>query len=226
MLRGSSVCVGASAGKLMLRESAMCAPDDKDAFEDIAKHKFFNTNNLWVNLEALQETMAASNGMLPLPLIKNKKTVNPRDSSTAPVFQLETAMGSAVECFDGAGAVVVPRTRFAPVKTCSDLFCLRSDAYVVTEASTVELAVEQQPLIKLDDKHYKLVDKMEALVEGYPSLKGCTSLKVTGPVVFAAGVAIAGAVEVTNAAAEPATLMAGEYADTAVELTEEAAVPA
>lgn len=210
----------------MLRESAMCASDDKEAFEDITKHKFFNTNNLWVNLEALQETMAASNGMLPLPLIKNKKTVNPRDSTTAPVFQLETAMGSAIECFDGAGAVVVPRSRFAPVKTCSDLFCLRSDAYLVTEASTVELAVEEQPFIKLDDKHYKLVDKMEALVEDYPSLKACTSLKVTGPVNFAAGVAVAGAVEVTNLAAEPVTLMAGEYADTTVDLTEEAAVAA
>jgi hypothetical protein len=42
----------------------------------------------------LQATLEASNGALALPLIKNKKTVNPRDSSTPPVFQLETAMGS------------------------------------------------------------------------------------------------------------------------------------
>jgi UTP--glucose-1-phosphate uridylyltransferase len=113
------------AGKYMLRESAMCSDDDKGAFEDISLHKFFNTNNLWLNLSALKATMDASGGMLPLPLIKNKKTVNPRDSSSAKVFQLETAMGSAIECFDGAGAVVVPRSRFAPVKTCSDLFSLR-----------------------------------------------------------------------------------------------------
>ena len=70
-------------------------------------------------------------GLLKLPLIKNKKTVNPRDADTAAVFQLETAMGSAIECFRSAGAVVVPRTRFAPVKTCNDLFVLRSDAYKV-----------------------------------------------------------------------------------------------
>ena len=37
-------------------------------------------------------------------------------------------MGSAIECFDDAGAVVVPRSRFAPVKTCNDLFALRSGA--------------------------------------------------------------------------------------------------
>lgn len=75
--------------------------------------------------------MGASNGVLHLPLIKNKKTVNPRDSSTPAVFQLETAMGSAIECFDDAGAVVVPRARFAPVKTTNDLFGLRSDAFKV-----------------------------------------------------------------------------------------------
>jgi hypothetical protein len=70
--------------------------------------------------------------VLKLPLIKNKKTVNPRDSSSAPVFQLETAMGSAIECFDDSGAVVVPRERFAPVKTTNDLFGLRSDAFKVS----------------------------------------------------------------------------------------------
>ena len=62
---------------------------------------------------------------------------------------------AAIECFKDAGAVVVPRSRFAPVKTCSDLFALRSDAYRVTEASTVVLAAPQPPLIKLDDKYYK-----------------------------------------------------------------------
>jgi hypothetical protein len=104
-------------GKLMLRESAMCPDADKASFEDIALHRYFNTNNLWVNLPALKATLDASGGVMALPLIKNKKTVNPRDAASAAVFQLETAMGSAIECFEGAGAVVVPRTRFAPVKT-------------------------------------------------------------------------------------------------------------
>ena len=133
--------------------------------------------------------MSANGGMLPLPLIKNKKTVNPRDSASPKVFQLETAMGSAIECFEGAGAVLVPRKRFAPVKTCSDLFCLRSDAYTLTPSSTVELATKAQPHIKLDDKHYKLVDKMEALVEGYPSMLECKSLKVRRRVLSVEGAA-------------------------------------
>lgn len=84
-----------------------------------------------MNLPSLKATLDANKGVLQLPLIKNKKTINPRDSDTPAVFQLETAMGSAIECFDDAGAVVVPRDRFAPVKTCNDLFALRSDVYEV-----------------------------------------------------------------------------------------------
>lgn len=108
--------------------------------------------------------------MLPLPLIKNKKTVNPRDSSSTPVFQLETAMGAAIECFDDSGAVVVPRARFAPVKTCADLLVLRSDAYKITEASTVELSDVSAPAVKLDDAHYKSVGQSGRACRGLPSL--------------------------------------------------------
>jgi UTP--glucose-1-phosphate uridylyltransferase/phosphoglucomutase len=177
-------------GKFMLRESAMCPDADKAAFEDITLHRYFNTNNLWLNLPALKAALDASGGVMALPLIVNKKTVDPRDSASAPVFQLETAMGSAIECFDGAAAVVVPRTRFAPVKTTSDLFVLRSDAYAITPAATVEATVARVPLVKLDDAHYKLVDKLERLVKAEPSLKACSSLTVKGPVRFGEGVVI------------------------------------
>ena len=68
----------------------------------------------------------------------------------------------------------------------------------VTEASTVVLTVPEAPLIKLDDKHYKLVDKMESLVEEYPSLMEAKSLTVKGPVKFTKGVIIKGAVTFEN----------------------------
>lgn len=196
--KGGHLAKRSSDGRLMLRESAMCPDADKASFEDIGKHQFFNTNNLWVNLRKLKDTLTACGGTLHLPLIKNKKTVNPRDASSSPVFQLETAMGSAIECFDDATAVVVPRSRFAPVKTCSDLFGLRSDAYVLTEASTIALAAPQPPLIKLDDAHYKLVDKMEALTRMIPSLVNCESLTVKGAVLFESGVHIQGKVTLIN----------------------------
>ena len=49
-------------------------------------------------------------------------------------------MGAAIECFPGSSAVVVPRTRFVPVKKCNDLLLLRSDAYVLTPDGTPALA--------------------------------------------------------------------------------------
>lgn len=77
----------------------------------------------------------------------------------------------------------------------------------VTEASTVVLTVPEAPLIKLDDKHYKLVDKMEALVEEYPSLVGAKSLTVKGPVKFTKGVTIKGAVTFENGEATGSLLV-------------------
>ncbi len=52
--KGGHLCRRLSDGRFMLRESAMCPDDDKASFEDISKHKFFNTNNLWVNLPKLK----------------------------------------------------------------------------------------------------------------------------------------------------------------------------
>ena len=66
---------------------------------------------------------------IPLPMIMNNKTVDPKNDSSQKVVQLETAMGAVIECFQGATAIVVPCTRFAPVKKCNDLLLLRSDVH-------------------------------------------------------------------------------------------------
>uniref|UniRef100_A0A7S3QLM4 UTP--glucose-1-phosphate uridylyltransferase n=1 Tax=Dunaliella tertiolecta TaxID=3047 RepID=A0A7S3QLM4_DUNTE len=216
--KGGHLCKRKSDGKLVLREQAMCPDADKGAFEDVSRHKFFNTNNLWLNLEELKGTLASSGGFLPLPLIKNKKTVNPRDSKSAPVFQLETAMGSAVECFAKSGAVQVPRSRFAPVKTCNDLLVLRSDVYKIEEDATVQLVrpASEVPLVKLDDAHFKLVDAMEKHIPpgSEPSLIGARSLIVKGPVKFSKGVVIQGETAVEAAAQPEALLAPGTYTGT------------
>lgn len=205
---------------LTLRESAMCPKEDASHFQDISKYRFFNTNNIWLDLRAVKEVMGKNGGCMPLPLIKNKKTVDPRDASTAAVFQLETAMGAAIESFgEKSSAVMVPRSRFAPVKTTSDLFALRSDAYVLTADFRIDAAKKDRalPIVALDDKYYKLVDQMDALVRVPPSLVDCLKLKVTGPVAFInPGVVIVGNVELkaeANAAVET-----GVYKDVVKEL--------
>ena len=98
-------------------------------FTDEFRHPFFHTNNLWFDLEALASTLRERKSVLGLPLIKNEKTVDPADSSSPKVIQIETAMGAAIEVFEGATAIGVGRDRFLPVKTTSDLLVLRSDAY-------------------------------------------------------------------------------------------------
>ncbi len=210
-------------GQLILRESAMCPDEDKPKFQDVSLHRYFNTNNLWLDLQQLREKMRACDGLVPLPLIKNKKTVDPRDGASTAVFQLETAMGSAIECFANAAAVVVPRARFSPVKTCSDLFALRSDAYRLTADSCVKLADSRAargpPVIKLDDRHYKHVDKMERLCpKGVPSLLHCDRLEVEGPVVFEAGTTFRGANKIVNNGTDPVHLPPGEYENQSIVL--------
>ena len=160
--------------------------------------------------------------LLPLPVIVNNKTVDPRDGDSTPVVQLETAMGAAIGCFDGAAAIAVPRSRFAPVKTTDDLLALRSDAYQVTEDSRLVLAAERNgkpPVISLDKGHYKMVDQLEAAIpDGVPSLLGCERLSVSGPIRFCGDTVISGDVTVTNAADEMAELPSGSYADQTVEV--------
>jgi UDP-N-acetylglucosamine pyrophosphorylase len=209
-------------GRLLLRESGQCPEPDQPAFQDIQRHRFFNTNNLWLRLDSLRELLRQHGGFIPLPMIKNAKTVDPRDKSSPPVFQVETAMGAAIGCFRNAGAIVVPRTRFAPVKTTGDLLALRSDAYAVTRDWRLVLANQSQaqpPTLDLDPDHYRLTDQLEAMTaHGVPSLKECRELVVRGPVLLSNGNVFRGKVKVTNSSGQPRSLPAGTYADCVTEL--------
>ncbi|MBV8353010.1 MAG: UTP--glucose-1-phosphate uridylyltransferase, partial [Verrucomicrobia bacterium] len=184
-------------------------------------HRYFNTNNLWIRLDALRAELDRGNGLLPLPLIRNEKTVDPRDKSTPKVFQLETAMGAAIECFEGAGAVEVPRSRFSPVKSTADLFGVRSDAYELDAEFRLELRPERNgvpPIVKLDD-NYKLVDKFEELfANGVPSLIRCRSLTINGKVKFETGVEVVGDVKFVSRDANTKSVRAGKYEDCEIEL--------
>ena len=145
--------------------------------------------------------------MLRLDLIVNPKTVDPRDPGSEPVYQLETAMGAAISAFEGAKVVVVPRSRFAPVKTTSDLLAVMSDCYVLTNDSLVVANPERElgPIdIRLDDRFYKKIDEfMERIPMGPPSLLRCRTLKVEGDVVLMPGAVIEGDVHIRNDSSEP-----------------------
>jgi len=227
--KGGHLATDLASGGLLLRESAQCPEEDEKAFQDISKYTYFNTNNLWVDLYALKDMFVKFNGLLPLPVMKNSKTVDPRDGDSTKVVQLETAMGAAIQCFEGATAIKIPRSRFAPVKTTNDLIALRSDAYVLTPDYRIELAPERQgvpPNIKLD-KMYKFVDMMDTLTpKGVPSLINCKSLDIEGPIEFAQGVVIAGSVKIVNKSKDKKVVAAGIYEDCTKDVTNDAAAPA
>lgn len=195
--KGGHLATRKADGRLILREIAQCPDEDVPSFQDISRHRYFNTNNLWIRLDALKEFLKAHGGVMPLPVIRNVKTVDPRDASTPKVYQLETAMGAALQCFPGAKAVCVPRSRFFPVKTCSDLLLLRSDAVQIDEAGHMQLSPECggiAPVVVLDPKIYKLVDSLDRL--GVPSLKNVKRLVVSRPHHFMDGEPLSGEVTV------------------------------
>ena len=187
-------------GGLVLREIAQTPDEDMDAFQDIARHRYFNCNTIWVDLRALRRTLEERDGVLGLPMIVNRKTVDPNDSSSREVLQLETAMGAAIDVFEGAGALRVPRSRFAPVKTTNDLLALRSDAYELADDWTVRLASARDgrpPLVELDSDYFKLLRDFEPRFEaGPPSLVECERLTVKGDVSFGRSVTVRGSVTV------------------------------
>ena len=204
--KGGHLARRASDGGLVLREIAQTPDEDLDAFQDIERHRYFNTNTLWVDLHALRDVLG-DDGVLDLPMIVNRKTVDPSDKSSTPVIQLETAMGAAIGVFDGATALRVPRSRFVPVKTTNDLLSLRSDAYVVGEGRAVHLAPEREgvpPFVDLDSDYYKLVADFDArFPSGAPSLVACDALHVHGDVTFGAGVVVRGEVTIDGPATVP-----------------------
>ena len=197
--KGGHLARRRSDGALVLREIAQTPDEDMEAFEDVSRHRFFNCNNIWVDLRALERTLAERDGVLGLPMIVNRKTVDPTDSSSPAVIQLETAMGAAIGVFEGAAALRVPRTRFIPVKTTDHLLAVRSDAYALTDDMIVRPAGDHIPLVKLDPEFFKLIDDFETrFPQGPPSLVECRRLEVEGDVSFGRDVVVRGEVKIAG----------------------------
>ena len=199
-------------GRLILRESAQCPQDEMDAFKDIKLYRFFNTNNIWINLKVLEKLIEKHN-TINLPIIKNQKTLDPRDENSPKVFQVETAMGAAISLFEGATAIRVPTSRFVPVKKCNDLLAIRSDRFVFSKEDNLILnpRISSQTIaIDLDQKYYGKIDLFdERFAEGIPSLIDCESLTIDGDVRFEKNVTIKGEVVIKNIGKSQAVIKEG-----------------
>lgn len=197
-------------GQLLLREVAQCPDGDLPAFQDIGYHRYFNTNNLWVDLGRVRELIARNGGALGLPLIRNKKPLDPARPvgvGASPVYQLETAMGSAIALFAGAAAVEVGRDRFLPVKSTSDLLVMMSDVYALSGDGRL-VAQAKPPLVDLDPRFYRTLEDFAARFDpsAPPSLRHATRLAVRGDVCFGPGVEVRGEVELNHGGETPLVL--------------------
>jgi UDP-N-acetylglucosamine pyrophosphorylase len=215
--KGGHLARRISDQRLILRESAQCPPSEIDCFQDISRHGYFNTNNLWFRLDHMKTYWERDLIGLQLPLIQNIKRVDPKISSSPEVIQLESAMGAAIECFDASCAVEVSRERFSPVKSTGDLLALRSDAYVMTPGHQLELHASRNglpPVIHLDADYFRNLDDFELRFgQQVPSLLQCDLLKVDGPVHFKPGVVLQGKVDFINASGKEQTVQPGVYKD-------------
>ncbi|MCW2809286.1 MAG: UTP--glucose-phosphate uridylyltransferase [Marmoricola sp.] len=179
-------------GRIVLRETAQTAKRDLEALGDLDRHKFSSTNNLWFDLERMRDEIRRRQGILGLPLIRNQKHVEPSDSSSPEVIQIETAMGAAIEIFPDSRTIEVGRDRFVPVKTTNDLLVLRSDAYDLGSDFVLDRVSATIPFIDLDE-HYKVVEDFDKrFPTGVPSLRNAESLVVSGDWTFGKGVRVHG----------------------------------
>jgi len=190
-------------GRIVLRESAQTLPADQDALADLGRHQYCSTNNLWFDLQAMTEALDARGGILGLPLIRNVKHLDPADPSTPEVIQIETAMGAAIEVFEGARTIEVGRERFVPVKTTDDLLVLRSDVYDLGKDFVLDQASDAVPYVSLDGDFYKLVgDFDKRFPDGAPSLREADSFTVAGDWTFGRGVRVVGDVALASSSAQ------------------------
>ena len=214
--KGGHLAIRRSDGRLILRETAQTSEADMQALSDLDRHRFCNTNNLWLDLPRLRDTLDAAHGVLDLPVIRNVKTVDPADPGTPEVIQIESAMGAAVQCFEGARSLLVDRSRFVPVKTTNDLLVLRSDVYELADDYALHVAagreVGHDPFVDLDPEFFKYLTDFDRRFESGPvSLVGCDRFVVEGDVWFGADVVVRGDVQVRANGArlgvEPGTVL-------------------
>ena len=107
--------------QLRLLEVSQVPAEHLQEFNSVKQFKIFNSNNIWIRTRALQQLVSRAD--FNLDIIVNPKII---EGEGRKVIQLETAIGAAIKHFTNAQAINVPRSRFLPVKNCSDLFLVQS----------------------------------------------------------------------------------------------------
>lgn len=180
-------------GQVRLLEIAQVPKEHVEDFKLIKKFKYFNTNNLWINLRAIKRLVEQN--AIELEIIPNQKLIT-RGKDEISVIQLETAVGAAIRHFEGAHGVVVPRLRFLPVKTCLDLLLVKSDLFHLEHGALKLDPVREgyaNPLIKLG-LDFKKVKNFQHHIPHMPKILELDHLTITGNVNIGRNVTLKGTV--------------------------------
>ncbi|CAH1163568.1 unnamed protein product [Phaedon cochleariae] len=178
-------------GKLRLLEIAQVPKEHVDDFKSVKTFKFFNTNNLWAKLDAIDRVLKED--LLHMEIIINNKTLEKGQN----IIQLETAVGAAMKTFEGCIGINVPRSRFLPVKKTSDLFLVMSNLYSLKHGSlkmSPQRMFPTTPLVKLGDNHFSKVKEFLERFANIPDILELDHLTVSGDVTFGRGVSVKGTV--------------------------------
>lgn len=181
-------------GKATLLEIAQVPSAFVEEFKSIKKFKIFNTNNLWVSTKAI-DRVVKEDLLKDMDIIVNPKVV---DGKAA--IQLERAAGSAIQYFSKGIGINVPRSRFLPVKSTSDLFIVQSNLYSLEDGSLVmnsKRAFTSVPLVKLGDEFKKVSDFLRRF-QNTPDILELDHLTVSGDVTFGSDVVLKGTVIIVS----------------------------
>ncbi len=190
-------------GRLKLLEIAQVPEEHIDEFCSQEKFSVFNTNNIWINLVALEEKM--HEGPLSLNVIVNRKTIKGK-----PVVQLETAIGSALDCFAGAVGLCVSRDRFMPVKKTEDLFLVQSNIFNLDDGRLVrniKRKISSLPVITFGDT-LQHVESFQKCFPAIPDVLELETLDIAGQVHFEGTASLKGKV-VLNGNDKPIIIESG-----------------
>ena len=177
--------------KLRLLEIAQVPKEHVEDFKSVKTFKYFNTNNLWIKLTAIERVLGGDG--LQLEIIVNNKTFE----NGLNVIQLETAVGAAMKNFNGACGIHVPRSRFLPVKKTSDLLLVMSNLYTLRNgflSMSPQRMFPTTPLVKLGDNHFSKVKEFLNRFPTIPDILELDHLTVSGDVTFGRKVTLKGTV--------------------------------
>ncbi len=187
-IKGGILVFNQNSGFHELLEMIQVAPAAYPIFQDVDRFPYFNTNTIWVDLQAVKEALDTGNFELS-PLFNYKEIEGKK------IVQIETAMGSAIQNFSNARAVIVGRERFFPVKHTQDLLLLRSD-YVVKEGACLRFNPDRNPHLGVPnvtlEAPFLSVAELDRRIPYPISMKQLRTLRLSGDVRIGRNVSLKG----------------------------------